>query len=333
MSEQYHSVDDLANVFAASPGASQPDAEQDDNTAKVSTESDEAEALEGETDSDETPDEEEGGPSSEDDADQDTDVAEEDDADAEFDGDQLIPVAGQDEKVPLKELQAGYLRQRDYTRKTQELAEERKASRADYEAVKAERAQYAQLLPALKVQLMSEYTDLEALRETDFVAYSKKKEDMERKASAFHAEEQRIAWEQQRASQEAFQAELSNQFTTLFDKRPEWKDETTWNRVRKDILTFGESYGYSQEELANATDHRAILALARLMELEKSLNKTSKQVQANTPAKKTIPVASKNQTPRKKTELQRASERLSNPNKPGKVSDLAAFFSALDNQK
>jgi hypothetical protein len=38
-----------------------------------------------------------------------------------------IKVDGEDTEVTLEELQNGYSRQRDYTRKTQELAEQRKA--------------------------------------------------------------------------------------------------------------------------------------------------------------------------------------------------------------
>ena len=59
---------------------------------------------------------------------------------------------GKTDRVPESELAKSYLRVRDYTQKTMALAEERKAAQAEHEQVRTERAQYAQLLPALVEQ-------------------------------------------------------------------------------------------------------------------------------------------------------------------------------------
>ena len=56
------------------------------------------------------------------------------------------------EQVPEEALVRGYQRTRDYTQKTMVLAEARKALEQHYEAVRTERQQYAQLLPALVEQ-------------------------------------------------------------------------------------------------------------------------------------------------------------------------------------
>ena len=67
-----------------------------------------------------------------------------------------IKVDGVDTQVTLEELQSGYSRQKDYTRKTQELAQQRK----EFESQKSELAQkdaiYSQLLPKLEATLKGE---------------------------------------------------------------------------------------------------------------------------------------------------------------------------------
>ena len=64
-----------------------------------------------------------------------------------------VKVNGEEVEVTLDELARGYSRQSDYSRKTQQLAEERKAFQAEAEAIRQERAQYATLLGALQKQL------------------------------------------------------------------------------------------------------------------------------------------------------------------------------------
>jgi hypothetical protein len=64
-----------------------------------------------------------------------------------------VKVDGKEVEVSLEELQKGYSRTEDYTRKTQALAQERKAAQAELESVRTERAQYSQLLTALQAQL------------------------------------------------------------------------------------------------------------------------------------------------------------------------------------
>ena len=64
-----------------------------------------------------------------------------------------VKVDGKEVEVTLDELQKGYSRTQDYTRKTQQIAEVRKQTEAELQAVRAEREQYAQLLSALEAQV------------------------------------------------------------------------------------------------------------------------------------------------------------------------------------
>jgi hypothetical protein len=79
----------------------------------------------------------------------------------------IVEVDG--EEITVEELKAANLRQRDYTRKTQELAEQRKALEAQYSEIERERAQYAQMLPALQQRLeqKEQEPDWDTLYDTD----------------------------------------------------------------------------------------------------------------------------------------------------------------------
>ena len=57
------------------------------------------------------------------------------------------------EEITVEELKRGNLRQRDYTRKTQELAETRRQMETQAQEIERERAQYAQMLPALQQRI------------------------------------------------------------------------------------------------------------------------------------------------------------------------------------
>ena len=63
----------------------------------------------------------------------------------------VVKVDGVEQEVTLDELQNGYSRQQDYTRKTQELAQQRKSFEDQQSELAKKDAIYAQLLPQLEI--------------------------------------------------------------------------------------------------------------------------------------------------------------------------------------
>ena len=63
-----------------------------------------------------------------------------------------VKIDGDEHEVTLDELRNGYQRHADYTRKSQTLAEQRKAYESNLEAVQNERGQYADALKTLSAQ-------------------------------------------------------------------------------------------------------------------------------------------------------------------------------------
>jgi hypothetical protein len=109
-----------------------------------------------------------------------------------------VKLDGKEVSVTLDELQKGYSRTQDYTRKTQQIAEVRKQVEQETQAVRAERQQYAQLLGALQAQLQATepQVDLDRLYHEDPIEWVRQKEVMrerQEKAYAIQAEQQRLS--------------------------------------------------------------------------------------------------------------------------------------------
>jgi hypothetical protein len=83
--------------------------------------------------------------------------------DAQTDTAYTVKIDGEEFEVTLDELRNGYQRQADYTRKSQSLAEQRKAYEANLQAVQAERNQYAQVLEKCQLIRMLNYSVMKTL--------------------------------------------------------------------------------------------------------------------------------------------------------------------------
>lgn len=179
--------------------------------------------------------------------------------------------------VPLEEVKKGYLRQSDYTRKTQALAEERKAFEPVVEAVRGERAQYAVLLTALEQQLKEaeQEPDWDALYAQDPVQavriereFGKRAFERQQKLQAVEAERQRLTEAQQQEQAEHFRTILQAEQAALAEKFPTWKDPAVAKAERAKIKAFALSLGYTEDELKTVTDHRAIVGLYKAMKYD-----------------------------------------------------------------
>ena len=112
-----------------------------------------------------------------------------------------VRVDGEEVEVTLEELQSGYSRQQDYTRKTQELSQQRKTIEQQQQELAQRDAIYSQLLPKLEAQLKGELAgepDWNKLYEDDPVGYVREKQlwdEKKEKLQATQAEQQRLQQE------------------------------------------------------------------------------------------------------------------------------------------
>ena len=241
-----------------------------------------------------------------------------------------VKVDGKEVEVTLDELQKGYSRTQDYTRKTQQIAETRKAVEAEASAIRAEREQYAQLLGALKQQLESTEApvDMDRLYNEDPIEWVRQSEVMRQKQdklAAIQSEQQRLSQltAQQRAQE--MQAHLATQQEALIQAVPEWKDSKKAQAEKALLVEFGKKIGFSDEELKNVYDHRAVIALRKAALYDQMMSKRGqiKPVVNNGPRPAKPSAAGRVSTT---TESTRAKQRLA---KSGRVNDAASAIELL----
>ena len=246
---------------------------------------------------------------------EDDDVIDEDDAE---DDDQEQPemvsvtVDGETYEVTLEEAAKGYQRQAAFTKGMQKNAEDRKALEAERAQAAQERDAYQQGLQQVLQYLDQNNADpdWDTLREQlPAEEYARRFTDHQRlqqRKREIEAENQRIAQEQQAEQQEMMRQHLSQQADLMFEKIPQWRDDTVRQSERPELIEFAKrEFGYTQEEIDAASDHRAIKALYDSWQLSKITD------QAKTAKKKVrkAPKMAKSGTPRSKKEVQASTRR------------------------
>lgn len=199
-----------------------------------------------------------------------------------------VKVGNEELEVDLDELIKGYSRTSDYTKKTQTLAEQRKAIEAERtridEAAKL-RDQYAQRLTVIEQMLASQPEEnLAELKETDPIQYAVKvaeRSERDKQLAVIRQERQAIAARQQAEQQERLKQHLASEAEKLRSAIPEMADDVKGEVIRKEIKDFARSIGWSEQELASVYDHRAVLTLYQAMQWQKLQSKrpeTTKKV-------------------------------------------------------
>ena len=198
-----------------------------------------------------------------------------------------VKTGDEEVEVDLDELIKGYSRTSDYTKKTQNLAEQRKvveAERSRIEEAAKLRDQYAQRLQVIEQLLTQPEEDLNALKDQDPIGYAVKmgeRMEKERQLAAVRQEQQQIAAYQQAEYQQRLQATLSSEAERLRAAIPEFADKEKGESVRRELRDLAKSVGYSDQELSAVYDHRALLVLykaAQYDRLTKGKVQTNKKV-------------------------------------------------------
>lgn len=241
-----------------------------------------------------------------------------------------VKLDGKEVSVTLDELQKGYSRTQDYTRKTQQIAEVRKQVEQETQAVRAERQQYAQLLGALQAQLQATepQVDLDRLYHEDPIEWVRQKEVMrerQEKAYAIQAEQQRLSQLSQYEQQRAMEETLSSQKDALLAALPSWKDPKTARAEKALVVESAKAAGFSEEDLKSVYDHRLVLLLRKAGLYDQMVSKRQgiKPVVNNGPRPAKPGAAGRVSTT---TEAVRAKQRLA---KTGRIDDAVSAIELL----
>ena len=191
-----------------------------------------------------------------------------------------VKAAGEEREVTLDELIKSYQLGTDYTQKTQSLAEQRKALEAERQAVeqaKALRDQYAERLQAIQ-QVLAEQSkgeNLEALKESDPIGYAVRVAELQQRReqlAAVQAEQQRIAYQQQSEHQQRLASIVAEEQQKLAQAIPEFADPQKGETVRGEIRAYAKQLGFTDQELAQVYDSRAVLTLWKAAQYDKLLS-------------------------------------------------------------
>jgi hypothetical protein len=239
-----------------------------------------------------------------------------DDSEAE-DAEKELKFTVGDETVALEELKLGYLRQSDYTRKTQNIA----TVKRDLETKSAETdATMSALLTAAGADLSRfEGVNWEQVAIDTPDQYKQAKAAHEQTQSTYHyikAQADKFQAEQQQQTDAANKESAAESLTVLKSSIPNWNNDLYYK-----IGNYAQGLGVSGEEFNKVSDHRLITALWKAMQFDQAKTVTAKK-KIKPSATKTLSGSKADSTKAVETESTRVTrERLK---KTGSVNDAAA---------
>ena len=245
-------------------------------------------------------------------------------------------VNGQEEEVPLSELIAGNQRETDYRQKTMELAEQRKQfdtfaqqSQAQYQAQLQQAYTMSQMI---EHQLLENYNDIDwqSLERNDreewLVMRQKFQEDYAKVQQVKNTAQQSLQQQNQKQLQENEQRRkqyLEQQEQLLLSSIPDWQNADTRLNETKQISSLLSDYGYSQIEIANASDHRMVRILHDLVKARSG----QQRAEIATKKVKQLPKITK---PGAKVKTNKRKQSLDRLSKTGRIEDALDLIMVND---
>ena len=200
--------------------------------------------------------------------------------DEEADEDPLyaVTINGAEHEVTFDELLRGYSRQSDYTRKTQELSNDRKQMESlqqqynsEVATIQAERQQYMESLNQIIANSSAGLdkfanVDWQSLKDTDPIEYVTKKEEFREAQEKVQGMQQEQYQAQQRHAEESKNMRshiLKEEHGKLAAAIPEWSEPEKQKKMATEIRDYASSQGFSAEEINSLIDHRSLLVLLK----------------------------------------------------------------------
>jgi hypothetical protein len=194
-----------------------------------------------------------------------------------------VTVNGEEREVSLDELLSGYSRQSDYTRKTQELSQERKQIEAleqkynsEVAQIQSERQQYMinlqQIIESATGDLQQfSNIDWASLKESDPIEYVTKREEFRESQEKIQAIQQQHEAARQRhlSEEEALRKTVvKEEHRKLVESMPEWGDPEVQKKLASDLKSYGLEQGFTSEELSQLVDHRSVVVLSKALKFD-----------------------------------------------------------------
>ena len=237
------------------------------------------------------------------------------------------------DEVPETELVNGYLRQRNFTLKTQALAEEKRTFQSERDAVTGERREYATSLTKLReaIESFTKEPDWKSLKDTmepaEFASAYTDWEINQKELGKLKEEEQRAHEAAQGDLVERHKELLTAEREKLVAAVPEWSDPKVGQQDRADMLEYALSLGYNEQDVSSIVDHRAMLLLRKAMLFDRGTKKVAAAKGKVDAVRVAAPGAPRTPVPGGKKTYQASRERAK---RSGRVEDAASVIGQID---
>ena len=183
-----------------------------------------------------------------------------------------------------KEWREGFLRQDDYTRKTQEVSQYRQEMAQQQKALETERAKYATELGLITRQAQQELKKFEnvdwrymaQVNPADYVKYKEEFNQAQLTVQQLEAQAEGLFQSVYEKEQAEIQEKAQHCVTVLSEVFENWSDEAYY-----DLVEYGTSMGMDQNFLLNATDPGVFVMLFKAQSADSERNFKQKINQSN----------------------------------------------------
>tara|TARA_Y100000310_G_scaffold329437_1_gene399285 strand:- start:9282 stop:10316 length:1035 start_codon:yes stop_codon:yes gene_type:complete len=213
-----------------------------------------------------------------------------------------VTVSGKTQEVTLDELRGGYAREADYRQKTQSLADERRTFESGRDQIAAELNRRLEATNQLYSQALDQLTgglgeepNWDQLRADDPDAYIEQNlawTDKLRKRQTMEQQVEQLR-QHQTQQQQQYLAYLQNECAQkLSETLPSFTDSKNGASYRTELEQYGQTAGYSVQELAGWVDPRAYGLLDKAMKYDRIMSKKKPLTRKETKVKGVKPAKS-----------------------------------------
>ena len=196
-----------------------------------------------------------------------------------------VTVNGEEQTIPLDELLKGYSRQSDYTKKTQELSQQRRGMddlhkkwEAEIAQIGAERQYYVNALQSAmdgSLGQLNQFSniDWERLKNENPLEYVTKRDEYRETQDnlrRYEAQQKEAVAAQNAANHESHQRMVHEEHGKLVEALPDWAEPAKRQSLGEEIKAYAVSQGYTPEEIKGLVDHRNFLTLYKAMKYDKA---------------------------------------------------------------
>jgi hypothetical protein len=241
-----------------------------------------------------------------------------------------VKINGKTVEVSVAELKAEYGKDKASQERFEQAAEMRKAAEAEVQKAQAERANYAQNLQKMAIQLegalqQQQQIDWNALLESDPIEYLKQQNLLQQRQAAYQqnmAEQQKMAAMFQAEQQQSHLRNLQQQQEALLAKLPTWKSDPAKASAEKAALkTYLLNEGYGEGDVDGISDARAVILARKAMLYDQMIDKARAATKkVSTLPQRVQPSGNGQQS------LDKRSAAFSRLSKSGSVDDAAAVM-------